>query len=51
MPKNFNELGAKEEDIDTLAHNACYGNGRNGTIGGFVTINEQDAKNIYRLML
>jgi len=51
MPKNFAELGAKEADIDKLAHGACYGNGRDGTIGGYVQINEQDAKNIYRLML
>ncbi len=51
MPKNFEELGAKEEDIEKMAHSACYGNGRPGTIGGFVELNQQDIENIYRLML
>ena len=51
MPKNFEELGAKEEDIEKMAHSACYGNGRQGTIGGFVELNQQDIENIYRLML
>lgn len=51
MPKNFEELGAKEKDIEKMAHSACYGNGRQGTIGGFVELNQQDIENIYRLML
>ena len=51
MPSNFAELGAKGEDIETMAHTACYGDGRGGTIGGFVTLNETDVANIYRLML
>lgn len=51
MPRNFAELGAKEEDIPTLAHNCCYGDVRQGTINGFVTLNQQDVENIYRLML
>lgn len=51
MPKNFEELGAKEEDIEKLAHTACYGNGRTGTIGGFVTLDQKDIENIYRLMV
>lgn len=51
MPSNFAELGAKEEDIEEMAHTACYGNGREGTIGGFVKLNETDVVNIYRLML
>ena len=51
MPKNFAELGAKEEDIEKLAKVACYGDGRTGTIGGFVALNQQDVENIYRLML
>lgn len=51
MPVNFEQLGAKEEDIENLAHTACYGNGGNGYIGGFVSLNEEDVKNIYRLML
>lgn len=51
MPINFAELGAKEEDIKNMAHNACFGDGRKGTIGGFVKLNETDVENIYRLML
>ncbi|MDD3412877.1 MAG: iron-containing alcohol dehydrogenase, partial [Lachnospiraceae bacterium] len=51
MPKNFAGLGAKEEDIEKLAHTACYGNGNNGTIGGFVNLVQKDVKNIYRLMV
>ena len=51
MPKNFEELGAKEEDIEQLAHTACYGDVQTGQIGGFVPLNQQDVENIYRLML
>jgi alcohol dehydrogenase YqhD (iron-dependent ADH family) len=51
MPVSFSELGAKEEDIVRMAHNACWGDGRQGEIGGFVRLNEADVANIYRLML
>ena len=51
MPGNFRELGAREEDIPRMAHSACCGNGRAGTIGGFVSLHEEDVANIYRLML
>ncbi|MBQ2989879.1 MAG: iron-containing alcohol dehydrogenase [Clostridia bacterium] len=51
MPKNFAELGAKEEDIGRMAHSACHGDARTGSIGGFVSLNQQDVENIYRLML
>ncbi|MDR2900122.1 MAG: iron-containing alcohol dehydrogenase [Treponema sp.] len=51
MPLTFKELGAKEEDIAKLANMACHGDVRTGTIGGFVTLNEEDVANIYRLML
>ena len=34
-----------------LVHNLCYGDGRPGTISGFVTLNEDDCANIYKLML
>lgn len=51
MPHNFETLGAKAEDIETLAGQACYGNGRTGTIGGFVSLNKEDVINIYKLML
>lgn len=51
MPKNFAELGAKEEDIEKLAHTACYGDVRTGTLGGFVELHQEDVENIYRLMI
>lgn len=51
MPGNFAELGASENDIEHMAHTACYGNGRTGQIGGFVALSEEDVANIYRLML
>ncbi len=51
MPRNFVELGAKEEDIPTLAQNLCYGNGRNGRIGGFVSLDKADCEKIYKMMI
>lgn len=51
MPKNFVELGAKKEDIKVLAHTACYGDGRDGTMYGFVNLSEKDVENIYQMMI
>ena len=51
MPGNFAELGAKEEDIPALVHTLCRGDGRQGSISGFVTLNEEDCANIYRMMV
>ena len=51
MPSNFKELGADEKDIEKMAHTACYGDGRTGEIGAFVTLNENSVAEIYRLML
>ncbi len=51
MPRNFEELGAKEEDIPVLVENLCCGNGREGTISGFVTLDKDDCANIYRMMV
>lgn len=51
MPKNFEELGAKEEDIPVLVNALCRGDGRTGSISGFVTLNEEDCTKIYQLML
>ena len=51
MPKNFEELGAKEEDIPKLVDVLLHGNGREGTITGFVTLNEGDCTKIYKLMV
>ncbi len=50
MPKNFEELGAKEEDIPKLVEVLCRGDGRDGTISGFVTLNEDDCTEIYKMM-
>ncbi len=51
MPKNFEELGAKEEDIPKLVDILCYGDGRGGSISGFVTLNEEDCTKIYKMMV
>ena len=51
MPRNFAELGAREEDIPALVHALCRGDGRQGTISGFVTLNEEDCAQIYRSMV
>ncbi len=51
MPSKLSELGAKEEDIASMAQTACFGNGRKGAIGGFVRLDENDVINIYRLAL
>ena len=51
MPKNFAELGAKEEDIPKLVDTLCNGNGRKGSISGFVILNEEDCAAIYRMMI
>ena len=45
------ELGGKEEDIPMLVKNLCYGDGRDGTISGFVTLDENDCTNIYKAMI
>lgn len=51
MPKNFAELGAKEEDIEKMAHIACFGDVNTGSIEGFVKLDQKDVEAIYRLML
>lgn len=51
MPTSFSELGAKAEDIEKMAHTACYGDGRTGTLGAFVKLNEKDVIEIYKLMI
>ena len=51
MPKNFEELGAKEEDIPKLVEVLCRGDGRDGNIYGFVQLNEEDCTNIYKMMI
>ncbi|MBQ6128557.1 MAG: iron-containing alcohol dehydrogenase [Lachnospiraceae bacterium] len=51
MPKNFEELGAKEADIPQLVENLCCGNGREGKITGFVTLDKDDCTKIYQMMI
>lgn len=51
LPGNFEELGAKAEDIPKMAETACYGDGRGGSLGGFVKLNKDDVIKIYELML
>ena len=51
MPKNFEELGAKEEDIPELVRVLCREGGRDGSISGFVTLTEEDCEKIYRMMV
>lgn len=51
MPQTLGELGGKEADIPYLAHTAAYGNGNDGTLGGFVVLKEEDMANIYRGMM
>ncbi len=45
MPINFKELGAKEEDIPTLAKNM----GIKDKTWGFVRLSEEDVRNIYTI--
>ena len=51
MPRTITEFGGKEEDIETLAHNCCYGDVNTGHVGGFVSLSETDVQQIYRNML
>lgn len=51
MPQSLQELGGSEEDIDKLAHTAVYGNGRDGKLRGFVELDENDIRQVYRLMI
>jgi len=47
MPCNFEELGAKEEDIPKLAEH--LGLGEDGTFGGYMKLGTKDAEAIYRI--
>ena len=51
MPKTIAEFGGNEDDIPELVKNLCYGDGRDGSISGFVTLSEEDCANIYKNML
>jgi len=49
MPKNFEELGAKEEDIPKLVD--VLFEGSDGKLNGFIEINKEDAAKIYKMMV
>ena len=51
MPRNFAELGAKPEDIPALVKALCWGDGRQGSLTGFVTLSEEDCAKIYKMMV
>ena len=51
MPSNFAGLGAKAEDIPALVKALCWGDGRQGSISGFVTLDENDCTKIYEMMV
>ncbi|MCR5109124.1 MAG: iron-containing alcohol dehydrogenase [Lachnospiraceae bacterium] len=51
MPTTMGELGGKEEDIDKLAHSATCGDGRPGYLQGFVKLDENEVKEVYKKML
>ena len=51
MPATLGELGGSEADIPKLVDMLCNGDGRPGSITGFVTLCEEDCASIYRLML
>ena len=51
MPETIGELGGTEADIPKLVDVLCNGDGRPGSISGFVTLNEADCTAIYRMML
>lgn len=46
MPINFEELGAKEEDIPALVEKLGIGDGKRG---GFIELSSEDAANIYKI--
>ena len=47
----FIDLGGDADDIPKLVNTLCRTSGRNGSISGFVTLNEEDCTNIYKLMI
>jgi alcohol dehydrogenase YqhD (iron-dependent ADH family) len=51
MPKNYAELGAKEEDIPYMVDTLMINKGQNGIVPGFLPLTAQDCANIYRMML
>ncbi len=50
MPQNFEDLGAKEEDIPEMAANSLNGDS-SAKMGSFKVLGQADVEAIYRLML
>jgi alcohol dehydrogenase YqhD (iron-dependent ADH family) len=51
MPKNFAELGAKQEDIPYMVKTLMINKGKDGAIHGYATLTEQDCATIYQAMV
>ena len=51
MPEDLEGLGGKAEDIPKLVDVLCNGNGRSGSISGFVTLTKEDCTKIYQAMI
>lgn len=51
MPVNFKQLGARAADIPRLVATLCRSEGRDGSIHGFVSLNEEDCTRIYQMMV
>ena len=49
--KENGDYDLTEEDIEAMAESACYGDGRNGYLGGFVRLDKKAVADIYRLAL
>ena len=51
MPEDLESLGADSDDIPKLVKQLCYGDGRDGTISGFITLDEEACTKIYKMMI
>ncbi|MBO4473316.1 MAG: iron-containing alcohol dehydrogenase [Clostridiales bacterium] len=51
MPEDLESLGADADDIPKMVDVLLHGDGRNGTISGFITLGEEDCTKIYKMMV
>ena len=51
MPTRLPQIGAKAEDIPSLAKETCWAGGRTGTVGGFRPLDESDVARVLELAL
>ena len=49
IPETIQEI--RKEDIPAMAEKSCYGDGRGGSLGGFVKLGKEDVEKIFRLAL